>query len=328
MDAQALQDPPTGAREVLLKRLRAAAIGVGYMGRFHAQKLGASDAADLLAVVDADAARAREVASELGCTGETDFRKLLGSLDAVCVAVPTERHHEVVGACLDAGVHVLVEKPLARSVAEADDLLARAKAKRLVLQVGHLERFNPAFRALAAEPGRPLFIDIERLAPFKARGTDVDVVLDLMIHDLDLVLALARAEVEAVSACGFRVLTDAIDIANARIEFADGCVASVSASRVSQAPVRKLRVFRHDQYVSADLQEHRLRHVRRESGGIAETETSFERTDALRLQTEAFLRAVREGSAPEVSGAEGRRALDLALRVGRLIRERLERATR
>ena len=295
------------------------------MGRFHAQKLAASYAADLIAVVDADAARAREVASELGCAAETDFRRLLGRVDAVSVAVPTERHHEVVGACLDAGVHVLVEKPLARSVAEADDLLARAAARGLVLQVGHLERFNPAFRALAAEPGRPLFIDIERLAPFKARGTDVDVVLDLMIHDLDLVLALAKAEVEAVSACGFRVLTDAIDIANARIEFADGCVASVSASRVSQAAVRKLRVFRQDLYVSADLQGHRLRHVRREPGGIRETETRFERADALRLQSDAFLNAVRDGSAPEVSAAEGRRALDLALRVGGLIGARLER---
>ncbi|TAK47085.1 MAG: Gfo/Idh/MocA family oxidoreductase [Betaproteobacteria bacterium] len=298
------------------------------MGRFHAQKLAASYAADLIAVVDADAARAREVATELDCAAATDFRKLLTRVDVACVAVPTARHHEVVGACLDAGVHVLVEKPLARSVAEADDLLARAKARGLVLQVGHLERFNPAFRALAAEPGRPLFIDIERLSPFKPRGTDVDVVLDLMIHDLDLVLALARAEVEAVSACGFRVLTEAIDIANARIEFADGCVASVSASRVSQAPVRKLRVFRHDQYVSADLQGHRLRYVRRDGGGIAETETRFERADALRLQTEAFLRAVREGGAPEVSGAEGRRALDLALRVGALIRERLARPPR
>ena len=327
MDAQALQDPPAGRREVLLKTLRAAAIGVGYMGRFHAQKLAASYAADLIAVVDAEAARAKEVASELGCAAETDFRKLLGRVDVACVAVPTERHHDVVGACLEAGVHVLVEKPLARSVAEADDLLARAAAKGLVLQVGHLERFNPAFRALAAEPGRPLFIDIERLAPFKARGTDVDVVLDLMIHDLDLVLALARAEVEAVSACGFRVLTDAIDIANARIEFADGCVASVSASRVSQSAVRKLRVFRREEYVSADLQGHRLRHVRRNNGGIGETETRFERADALRLQTEAFLRAVREGGAPEVSGDEGRRALDLALRVGELIRARLERAS-
>lgn len=306
--------------------LRTAAIGVGYMGRFHAQKLAAVEGSQLIAVVDANPSRAQEVAAELNTTAASDYRALLGAVDAVCVAVPTERHHEVVGACLDAGVHVLVEKPLARSVAEADDLLARASANKLVLQVGHLERFNPAFRALAAEPGRALFIDIERLAPFKPRGTDVDVVLDLMIHDLDLVLALARAEVEAVSACGFRVLTGAIDIANARIEFADGCVASVSASRVSQAAVRKLRVFRNDEYVSADLQGHRLRYARRTDGGMAETESRFERVDALRVQTEAFLRAIREGTPPVVSGGEGRRALDLALRVGELIRARQARA--
>ena len=194
-----------------------------------------------------------------------------------------------------------------------------------MLQVGHLQRFNPAFQALAAQPGRPLFIDIERLAPFKARGSDVDVVLDLMIHDLDLVLALARAPLEQVSACGFRVLTGAIDIANARIEFADGCVASVSASRVSQSPVRKLRVFRHDAYVSADLQGQRLRHVKKGAGGIEQTEQAFERADELRAQAEAFVRSVQHKEAPLVSGEQGRAALALALRIGELVLERLER---
>lgn len=305
--------------------LRAAVIGVGYMGRFHAQKLAACDGVRLVAVADGDAARASEVAAEVGCAAETDYRRLLGGIEAAAVAVPTETHYEVVRACLDAGVNVLVEKPVARSVEEADELLELARRKRLVLQVGHLERFNPAFRALAADAGRPLFIDIERLAPFKPRGTDVDVVLDLMIHDLDLVLALAGAPVEAVSACGFRVLTDAIDIANARIEFADGCVASVSASRVSQSPVRKLRVIRANEYVSADLQGHRLRYVRKGEAGIVETERSFERTDALRMQAEAFVRAVRERDAPAVGGDEGRRALGLALRVSELVQARLAR---
>ena len=183
----------------------------------------------------------------------------------------------------------------------------------------------PAFQALVAQGGRPLFIDIERLAPFKARGTDVDVVLDLMIHDLDLVLALAKAPIEQVSASGFRVLTDAIDIANARIEFADGCIASVSASRVSQSPVRKLRVFRHDAYVSADLQEQRLRHVKKGGDGIVESEQAFERADELRAQAEAFLQAVRGGAAPLVTGEQGRQALALALQVGQLVEERLAR---
>ena len=304
-----------------MKKIRTAVIGAGYMGKFHAGKLAVSANAELIAVIDADASRA---------THGTDYKPWLGKIDAAVVAVPTEHHHRVARDCLEAGVHVLVEKPLSRTLGEADALLALARAKGLVLQVGHLQRFNPAFQALAAQGGRPLFIDIERLAPFKVRGTDVDVVLDLMIHDLDLVLALARAPVEQVSASGFRVLTDAIDIANVRIEFADGCIASVSASRVSQAPVRKLRVFRHDSYVSADLQGQKLRTVRKgregeNADGIVETEQSFERADELRLQAEDFLRAVRERGTPLVSGEQGRQALALALQVGRLVEERLAR---
>jgi len=312
-----------------MSRLRIAVIGAGYMGRFHAEKFAASGAAELVAIVDTDAARAARVAGELGCAHATDFRELLGphfpGLDAACVAVPTGKHYEVALACLEAGVHVLVEKPLARTLAEADALLERARAKALVLQVGHLQRFNPAFRALAAARGRPLFIDIERLAPFKARGTDIDVVLDLMIHDLDLVLALARSPVEQVSACGFHVLTDTLDIANARIEFADGCVANVSASRVSQLAVRKLRIFRDDGYSSADLHVQRLRHARGNGGGIEESDQGFERVDELGAQAEDFLRAVRERAAPLVSGEQGRAALALAHRIGGLIAQRLAR---
>ena len=299
------------------------------MGKFHAEKFAASAEAELVAVVDAGEARAKEIAAALGCGYESDYRKLLAKvdarLDAACVAVPTEHHYAVVRDCLEAGVHVLVEKPLSRTLEEADLLLGLARAKGLVLQVGHLQRFNPAFQALAAQGGRPLFIDIERLAPFKSRATDVDVVLDLMIHDLDLVLALAKAPIEQVSASGFRVLTDSIDIANARIEFADGCIASVSASRVSQSPVRKLRVFRHDAYVSADLQEQRLRHVRKGGEGVVESEQAFERADELRSQAEAFLQAVRGRSVPLVTGEQGRQALALALQVGRLVEERLAR---
>ena len=305
--------------------LRTAVIGAGYMGRFHAQKLASCKGAKLHAVVDADSGRAQDVAREVGCAARTDFRDLLGEIDAAVVAVPTELHYAVVRKLLEAKVNVLVEKPLARSVKEADELVALARRKRLVLQVGHLERFNPAFRALAAHKARPLFIDIERLSPFKARGTDVNVVLDLMIHDLDLVLALESAPVEHVSAAGFSVLTDAIDIANARIEFASGCVASVSASRVSQAPVRKLRVIRRHGYVSADLQNQRLRVVSKRGAAIRETERSFERVDALRLQAEAFVRAIRARRAPAVGGGEGRRALHLALQVAELIRKRIAR---
>lgn len=308
-----------------MKKIRVAVVGVGYMGKFHAEKLAASPNAELVAVADADGARATEIAAALGCARETDYRALLSKVDAVCVAAPTRHHHAVVRTCLEAGVHVLVEKPLARTLAEADELLEIARAKGLVLQVGHLQRFNPAFQALVADGVLPLFIDIERLAPFTVRGTDVDVILDLMIHDLDLVLALARAPVEQVSASGFRVLTDAIDIANARIEFTDGSIASVSASRVSQAPVRKLRVFRHDGYVSADLKGQMLRYARRGADGVEVSERNFERTDELRAQAEDFLRAVRERAAPLVSGEHGRRVLALALQVGELVEQRLAR---
>jgi predicted dehydrogenase len=312
------------------QKLRAAVIGVGYLGQFHAEKLAALEGVELVAVVDADAARAKQIAATHGCEALIDPRELLGRVDLVSIAVPTEWHHEVALPLLEAGVHALVEKPIARSLEEADAMLAAARRGGAQLAVGHLERFNPAFRALAAAFDKPLFIDCERLSGFKERGIDVDVVLDLMIHDLDLVLSLARSEIAQTSACGFQVLTDSIDIANVRIEFADGCVANLSASRVSQAPVRKLRVFQTDGYASADLQAGKLRVLRRNvnaarTGGIVEEEAAFDDRDALRAEIEAFVDAVRSGRRPAVAGEDGRKALALALEVGRLVRARLER---
>ena len=312
------------------RTLRAAVIGVGYLGQFHAEKLAVMQDVELVAVVDADAARAGQVAAKLGCEALTDPRALAGRVDLVCIAVPTERHHDVALPLLEAGVHALVEKPIARTLEEADALLAAARRGGALLAVGHLERFNPAFRALAAAFDKPLFIDCERLSGFKERGIDVDVVLDLMIHDLDLVLSLAKREIAQISACGFQVLTDSIDIANVRIEFADGCVANLSASRVSQVPVRKLRVFQTDGYASADLQAGKLRVLRRgvnadQKSGIVEEEAVFDDRDALRAEIEGFVAAVRSGRPPPVAGEDGRKALALALEVGRLVRARLER---
>jgi predicted dehydrogenase len=248
----------------------------------------------------------------------------LNLADAAVVSVPTERHHEVAGACLDAGLHVLVEKPIAVDLEQSDALVSLARAKKRVLQVGHVERCNAAFRALATRMERPLLIEAERLSGFKQRGADVDVLLDLMIHDLDLCLALSKAPVSELSACGFRVLTQDIDIATSRIEFADGCVANLSASRVSQAPVRKLRVFQPGMYVSADLQAGKLRYVRQAQGDIEEEE-NHAGGDALAAQAESFVRAIRGEAAPAVDGEGGRKALALALEVGRLVRERLRR---
>ena len=314
-------------RSVPKKKLRAAVVGVGYLGQFHAEKLAGAPGVELAAVVDADPARARLIAAKHGCAAHTDPAALLGAVDLVSIAVPTPRHHDVARPFLAAGVHVLVEKPIATTLAEADAMIAAAQRSGALLAVGHLQRFNPAFRALAEALGKPLFIDCERLSGFKSRGIDVDVVLDLMIHDLDLVLSMARSELAHVSACGFQVLTDSIDIANVRLEFADGCVANLSASRVSQQPVRKLRVFQADGYASADLQAGRLRLVRRDprKGVIAEDESSFSDRDELRAEVANFVAAARGGRAPLVGGEDGRRALALALEVGRLVHARLER---
>ena len=295
--------------------MKLAVIGGGHMGRYHAQKFAALSGVEFAGVVDPDPARG-EIA---------DYRKVVSSVDAAVIAVPTTLHHEVARAFLEQGKHLLVEKPLAATLAQADELVALAARKKAVLQVGHVQRFSPAFQALAQRVNKALYIDAERLAGFTQRGAEVDVILDLMIHDLDLALSLARAPVSAVSACGFRVLTNDIDIASARVEFENGCVADLSASRVSQVVVRKFRVFLPGLYASADLQAGKLRYVRQAGGSIDETEETHTGGDALALQAQSFVDAVRSGTPPAVDGAEGRRVLKLALDIGRLVRERLEK---
>lgn len=295
------------------------------MGRYHAEKLARIAGVELAGVVDADPARASALAAKLGCPSFSRYQDIFGRAEAAVIAVPTDRHHAVALDCLRHGMHLLVEKPIATTLAEADSLIGEAAKRGLVLQCGHVERYNEAFRALASRMDRPVFIEAERLAGFKQRGAEVDVVLDLMIHDLDLAAALARAPVERVSACGFRVLTRDIDIANARLEFGNGCVANLSASRVSQAVVRKLRVFQPDMYVSADLQAGRLRYVRESGGAIQETEEVHEGGDALAAQADAFVSSIAKKTPVEVDGIQGRRVLELAIEVGRLVRERLSR---
>jgi predicted dehydrogenase len=295
------------------------------MGRYHAEKLAALRGVKLVAVVDADRARAVAVSEKVGAAAFSDYREIFGKADAAIVAVPTDRHHAVARDCLEHGLHLLIEKPIATTLAEADELIALAEKKHLVLQSGHVERYNKSFRALVERMQRAVFIEAERLAAFKQRGAEVDVVLDLMIHDLDLACALARAEPAAVSATGFRVLTNDIDIANARLEFANGCVANVSASRVSQAAVRKLRVFQPGLYVSADLQAGKLRYVRQSKGVIEQVDESHPGGDALAEQAASFAAAVQGKRKVELDGRAGRRALELALTVGRLVRERLQK---
>jgi len=302
--------------------VRAAVIGCGHFGRFHAQKYKALPGAELIAVVDCDRDAAERLAGELGVTPLTDVDALPARIEAASVAVPTREHESVAGALLDRGVHVLVEKPIAATVAQARRLIELAAARRCVLQVGHLERFNAAILALADVLGAPLFIECNRLAPFKPRGTDVDVILDLMIHDIDLIQELVGAPLERVDAVGVPVFSSRDDIANARLHFATGCVVNVTASRVSLKSERRMRIFQRDAYISIDFGERRASIARRGPGemfpgvpDVALEQRSFEDNDALGLEIEAFLGAVRGARPVAVTGADGLRALESAIRI-------------
>jgi len=302
--------------------LRAAVIGVGYLGRFHAQKYAALEGVELVAVADADAARAAAVGAEVHAAAIADYRALLGKVDLVSVVAPTEAHFEVVKAFLESGAHVLVEKPITRTVAEAEELVALAGRHGRLLQVGHLERFNPAWLALRPRIKAPLFIEAHRLAPFKPRGTDVSVVLDLMIHDVDLILSVVDSEVAEVRASGAPVLTDGVDIGNARIEFKNGCVANLTASRVSAGTLRKMRLFQKDEYLAIDFGQRLLSVARRQDGAeppITTEQIEAPADDALMSEVRAFVEAVRKGAPAPVSGEDGKRALALALEIGRLM---------
>jgi predicted dehydrogenase len=300
--------------------LRTAVIGCGYFGSHHARKYAALDGADLIAVCDADEAKARALAEELGTSAETDYRNLLDKVDAVSIATPTALHAEVATGFIKAGVHVLVEKPLCASLEEADALVAAAEQAGVVLQVGHLERFNPAVTALDGLIDKPGFVECERISQFRARGTDVNVVLDMMIHDIDLVLTLVGSPIDWIDAVGVPVLSEADDIASARIRFQNGCVASFTASRVSWKTHRLLRVFQPDAYLVADLNHSKVSIIRRTAddegrASLDQSEQQFENGDPLMLEVASFLETVASGAEPRVSGRDGRAALDAALRI-------------
>jgi predicted dehydrogenase len=291
-------------------------VGVGYLGRFHAEKYAAHPGAELVAVVDADAGRAGAIASPLGAAALADHRALIGRVDCASVAVPTNRHHDVARDLLDAGIDVLVEKPLTTTVEEAKALVELAVRGGRILQAGHLERFNPAVLALDGLVTQPRFIECHRLAPFTERGTDVDVVLDLMIHDLDVILSMVPSALRSVEAVGVPVLTNSVDIANARLRFANGCIANLTASRVSLKRERKLRLFQADAYIALDYGERRVRICRREPEADGQASLVLEERevpdgDALALEIDAFLRAVRERETPVVTGWDGLRTLEV-----------------
>ena len=301
--------------------LRAAVVGVGYLGDFHAQKYASLDGVELVGVVDANAERAAEIGEKVNAPAFSRWQQIPGTIDCASLAVPTTEHHRVAGELLRAGVDVLVEKPITPSASEGRDLVELARDGDLILQVGHLERFNPAIRSLAGVISKPRFIECHRLAPFVARGTEVDVVLDLMIHDLDIILSIVDGEVTSCESVGIPVLSDKVDIANARLRFSGGAIANVTASRVALKRERKIRFFQADTYVAVDYGERRIRICRKletQSGDLPDIdleEESFGEADPLFDEIEAFVHSVRTREVPLVDGATAVRVLEVAERL-------------
>lgn len=314
-----------------MKKIKCAVIGVGYLGRYHAEKYASLPNSSLVAVCDIDAKRGSEIAQKNGVTSTTDFQSLIGKVDAVSIATPTQSHYKIAKVFLENGVHVLLEKPITTTVAEAEDLIALAKKNKLVLQIGHLERFNTVVNALEKYLDKPRFIECIRLAPFKLRSIDVNVVLDLMIHDIDLIQYLVGSPIKKIHANGACVLSNQIDIANARIQFENHCVANVTASRVSLKQERRLRVFQPETYISLDLQQKQLSIHRKGTNemfpGIPDIiceEHAFEQGDALRDEIIAFLNSINHKKSPVVSGTDGKMALATAIQITDIVKKQMK----
>ncbi|MBL8700534.1 MAG: Gfo/Idh/MocA family oxidoreductase [Alphaproteobacteria bacterium] len=317
-----------------MSRIRCAVVGAGHFGRFHADKYSRIPDAELVAVVDRDAERAAAIAGPLGARAETSLDAVIGQIDAASVAVPTQGHFDVARRLLEAGVHVLIEKPITETLEQADALIALAKSRGLVLQVGHLQRFLLERLDAKRHIDKPLYIEAVRIAPFKPRGTDVGVVLDLMIHDIDLILAIVNSPITMIDAVGAPVVTSEEDIVNTRLRFANGCVATVTASRISFKTERRLRIFQRQSYVSIDLQARKLVAMRKGHGQpwfpglppIDREEISFEDGDDLLAEIASFVECVRTGRTPVVTGEDGRRALATAMAIGASLQESLRAA--
>lgn len=312
-------------------KIRTATIGAGHFGRYHAEKYASLPSSQLIAVCDVDRERAEQTAKEHGVRAVSDYRELFGAVDAVSVVVPTKAHCETAIAFLENGVHVLVEKPIAETLEAADAMIHTARTMGLVLQVGHLERFSSVRQAIERVVRRPVYIEANRITPYRFRGTDVSIVLDLMIHDIDMILSLVDAPVMTVDAVGAPVISRVEDIANARIHFANGCVASITASRISNKNERKMRIFQPNTYVNVDFLERKVLIARKLAGesplglpNIRIEEEEFVEGDSLKAEVEAFLSCVESGAPPLVGGEEGRRALASAM----MIRDSLEKHLR
>ena len=296
-----------------MSRVRAAVIGVGYLGRFHAQKFASMDDVDLAAVMDIDPERAREVAREVGSRACASYDELPDDLDAVSIAVPTTVHAEVAIPFLERGVAVLLEKPISARLDEARAIIEAASKGGAKLQIGHLERFNPALLNLSDSIRNPMFIEAHRISPFKVRGTDVDVVLDIMIHDIDIILSLVPSPIKSMEAVGIPVLTSSVDIANARLRFESGCIANITASRVSADTMRKIRMFQSNAYISIDFAKAAVDvYTLEENKQISHHHLAMSESDALAAEIRSFVDAVRGLAEVRVDGIAGLRAIEVA----------------
>ena len=305
-----------------MKKLRVGVVGVGYLGKFHAEKYARMDDVDLVGIVDINRLEAEDVAKKVNTKAYFNYQDLFGKVDAVSIVVPTPAHFTVTKDFLENDIDVLIEKPMTTTLEEADELIRFSKSRGVIIQVGHLERFNPAVVALQDIVKKPMFIESHRLSIFKDRGTDVSVVLDLMIHDIDIILNFVRSEIDSIRAAGVSVISGHVDVANARLEFINGCVANVTASRISTKNERKIRLFQKDAYISVDFANQGITVIQQngkiEDGlipGMDIKQLSFAKGDALEDELKSFVKAVVSREAPEVTGQMGRDALRIALSI-------------
>ena len=298
-----------------MKKLRVGVVGVGHIGKNHARIYSEIPSAELAAVYDTDRARAEEIAREFKTRAVDSLGAFAAAIDAASVATPTTTHFAVACELLRAGKHLLVEKPITETTADAAQLASLAGERGVVLQVGHVERFNPVLDALEQRLTHPRFIEAHRLSPYPNRSTDISVVLDLMIHDLEIILHLVRSPVQSIDAVGVPVLSRSADIANARLRFENGCVANITSSRISPERMRKIRVFQEDAYLSLDYQNQAGEIYRRTQNGIERQQVEIEREEPLKQQLVAFVESAATGRAPKVSGFEAAAALELAVKI-------------
>ena len=307
-----------------MKKIKVAVIGVGYLGKFHAEKYKINKKVDLVGVVDSNKERRTEISKKLNVLQFSNYKEVLPKVDAVSIAVPTNLHYEIGKIFLENGKHVLLEKPFTSTLAQAKTLGKIADSKKIILQIGHLERFNKAFLKLENIIQRPLFIECNRISPFKIRGTEVDVIMDLMIHDLDIILKLNKSNIKNIQAKGIKVLTNKADIANARITFENGCICNLSSSRISEKVERKTRIFQKNAYFSIDYQTNRLDTYTKESNksvhSIKRKSYQYENNDSLKKEIESFIDCVKSKKSPIVSSKDGINALKYALQISNKIK--------